>query len=250
MDFEGINLPEGYTPSERVSGYTDAGALAKGYDDLYAKHTNGSRIDIPGENATDDERSAFTSSLKEHLGILPPATAEEYTWKAPEGFEDQFKEMDADLKRYHELGYDDKTVSFFMQEKADGIKAAAEMLKETQTQIAQEAETALKEKWGDDYAGNMEAVNKVSERFGGLTDLLKTAGLANHQAVTEAMFEVAMSTREDKPPLNDKVDHKTLEARKAELKSSPAYLRGNHPEHAEVMAELRDIQLSLSKSKR
>lgn len=246
MDFEGINLPEGYTPSERVSGYADAGALAKGYDDLYAKHTNGSRIDVPGEG---EDRTEFESKLREHLGIAPPESAEDYTWKAPEGFEDQFKDMGEDLKRYHEAGYDDKTVSFMMDEKANGIKQAAELLKETQTQVAKEAETALKEKWGDDYAENMKAVNKAAERFGGLTELLKTAGLANHQAVQEAMFEVAMSTREDKPPLNDKVDSKTLEARKAELKSSPAYLRANHADHASVMREIREIQASLSRVK-
>ena len=245
MEFEGIDLPEGYTPSERVSGYTDIGALAKGYDDLYTRHTNAPRIDIPGEDASDDDRSAFNSTLKEHLGINPPESADAYTWKAPEGMESYFESAADDLKRYHEAGYDDKTVSSLMTEKAEGIKAAQAIMQDQQAQIAKESEEALKEKWGDDYAENMETVGKISERYPDLQNVLKTAGLANNQAVIEAMHDVAMSVREDKPPKEGAGDPKTLESRKAELKGHDGYMKKSHPKHDSIMAEIREINKTL-----
>lgn len=249
MDFEGINLPEGYTPSERVAQYEDAGQMAKGYDELFTK-VQSKGILIPGDDASDDDRSAFQSSLKEHLGIKPPESPDAYTWKPSEGMETYFESMSDDMKRYHEAGMDDKTVASLMAEKEQGIKTAQSMMQDQQAEIAKQSEEALKEKWGDDYADNLKAVNKISERYPDLAETLKAAGLANHQTVMEALHDVAMSVREDNPPKAGGGDPKTLQARKDEIKASDAYKSSRHGQHRAAMQEIAEINKALASIKK
>lgn len=241
---EGATFEEGYTPSERVQQFGDLGKLAKGYDSAMEK-IQSKGILVPGEDASDDERAEFNSTLKSHLGIAPPESADAYTWKPPEGMENYFDSMADDLKRYHEAGYDDKTVSGLMTEKAEGIKAAQTLMQNQQAEIAKQSEEALKEKWGSDYEENLSAVSKISERYPDLQNVLKTAGLANNQAVIEALHDVAMSVKEDAPPKGGTGDPKTLESRKADLKGHEGYMKASHPQHSAIMREIASINKEL-----
>lgn len=242
-DFDGVDFGD-HTPSEKVFEFKGVGELAKSYDAL--RTDNSSKIRIPGEDASEDDRSAFTATLKDHLGLKPPETAEEYSWKPPEGMEDQFSGYQDQLKKYHEAGYNDETVSFMMNDQVDSANAIASAMSEKQAELSKASETALKEKWGDDYTENMKAVSSMQERFPGLYASLSTAGLANQQDVLEAMHDVSLSVREDRAPGNNAVVQKGLADELKTLKASPAYMRSNDPKHSEVMQRVREIQRSLA----
>lgn len=234
-------MAEGYTPSDRVNEFADMGALAKGYDEASAKVLS-KGILIPGDGASDDDKSAFTATMREHLGTTPPESADGYTWKPPAGMEDQFKGSEALFAKYHEAGYSDKAVSFFMQEKADDLSAVTAAMSEKQVELAKESEAALKEKWGDDHAENMKGANAMKARLPDLVSLLETVGLANHQAVIEGMHELSMGVSEARPPGNTPKEVKGINAEIAELKALPAYMRGNDPKHEETIGRIRELQ--------
>jgi len=243
-DFEGVDFGD-YTPSDKIHEFGGVGPLAKAYDEL--RSDNSTKIRVPGDDASEEDKTAFNADLRTRLGINPPETADGYSWKPPEGLEKQFEGMADEFKKYHEAGYDDATVSFMMQEKADALSAVQASMQDKQAEIAKEAETALKEKWGDNYEENMKAANGMESRFPELFDTLKAAGLVNHQATIETMFDVAMSVREDKPPANDPTVVKSLQEELKTLKADPSYMRGNHPDHHKTMSRVREIQANLSK---
>lgn len=235
-----------YTPSERVKEFADVGALAKGYDQAFEK-IQSKGIIVPGESATDEEKGEFNRTLREHLGTLPPETPDGYSWKPPEGMEDHFKDMGDQFKAYHEAGYDDATVSYFMQQQADGLGAALGMLQDQQAEIAKASEAELREEWGDDYDENLKAAGAMEQRLPGMFKALKAAGIVNQADVMRGMLEMSRSTREDMPPKHSAEQLKGLQDELATLKKDPSYMRGNHPKHAETMARVREIQASLHK---
>jgi hypothetical protein len=245
-DFEGVDFGD-YTPSDRVTEFGGVSELAKGYDEALSK-IQSKGILVPGEDASDDDKSAFNTTLREHLGLIPPESADGYSWKPPEGMEEKFKGYEDQLKKYHEAGYDDNTVSFMMNEQVESIGAIATQLQEAQKQMAEESEAALKEKWGDNYEENIKAANAMEGRFPGLFEKLKATGLANDQSVLEAMHEISLSVREDAPPVNDPTTIKSLQEELKTLKADPSYMRGNDPNHSKTMDRIRDINKQLAKT--
>ncbi len=244
-DFEGVDFGD-YTPTDKIMEFTGVGALAKSYEEL--RTDNSKKIRIPGETATDDEKTAFNATLREQLGTTPPETADGYTWKAPEGMEEQFKGSAEDMAKFHAAGFDDATVSLIMQGQADSLSAVTAAMQENQTQMEKDSKAALEEKWGDDYAENMKGVNAMDKRFPGLIEALSSAGLANNQAVLEAMHDISISVREDRPPSNDPKAIQGMADELKTLKADKSYMNGNDPKHEKTMLRIRELQRQMPKT--
>ena len=237
---EGVDFGE-YTPSERVTQFGSISELAKGYDEAFNK-IQGKGILLPGEKATEEERAKFESTLKEHLGITVPESADKYSWKLPDDMANYADVLTEQLKSMHESGVDDKTASVIMDESAKAIKQITSAIQENQAEMAKATEQALKDKWGEsNYESRMKAVNKLQERFPDVVEQLTNAGMANSQPVIEMMDEVARSVHEGRP-LGDSGAHKSIEQELSEIKQSDAYRNGRHQDHQATIAKVMELQ--------
>lgn len=231
-----------YTPSERVIEFKSVADLAKGYDNAFAK-IQSKGILIPDDKASDEDKAAFKSTLKQHLGIAPPESPDKYSWKPEEDMSDYFDGYAEDLKKYHEAGLDDETVSMIMSDRAASIKAASEALQSAQADMAEKTKEALTEAWGDEYGTRMKDVNDFIGKHPDAMEALKAMGLANHKAIIELIDDAARSTIEKRP------DGKTgtVDAGKEieQIKASDAYKNVRHPDHEASIRRMVELRKSM-----
>ena len=213
---------DGYEPSDKIKEFKDVAHLGKSYDAL--RKDNSSKIRIPGDTASDEERATFKGLLREHLGIKVPESPDKYSFKAPDGMEQYFEGMEEQLKAYHEAGLSDDAVSLVLGKQADTINTLLETMKNNQAEIAKNAEAALKEKYPD-------VVNDLT-----------AAGLANSQPILEMLDEVKRSVSEDAPLGESRETLQSIEEELAEIKKKPGYMNARASDHAEIMGKVRSLQ--------
>lgn len=231
---------DGFSLPDKVREYTTPADFVNAFQSAQTRlHDKG--ILIPGEKASDDERAAFQSTLREHLGINLPENADGYSYKPGDAFKDEFDPdgLRSVLSEFHQAGLTDEQVSLVMGQYESVLSGLQEMQQEAQAQARQDAEAALRADWGDEYGERMKGVENLQGRFGGVFEKLTTAGLANDVDVVRMMDEVARSVREDAPLGGGNAG---VKEQIAELQMSDAFLNARHPDHKNVIDKLFELR--------
>ena len=214
-------LPDNLKENEGLGKFEKLGDFAQAHLDLEGK-SNGA-IHIPGEDATDEQRTEFFTKLGR------PETSDGYEFKAPElpdnspvkydeAFEKVFRE------KFHEVGLSkaggEEVYGLYTRlmsecatahegalsryEKGEATEqdtallgpiaeTAKRYLVAESTFLTTKAEADLKKKWGDEYKGNLELAGK------GLVTLAESAG---HKA-EDLQGALAVSNLGNNPILTD-----------------------------------------------
>lgn len=146
--------------SMRSKGYKNPAEVAMAYHSLMGKQRNPEgTVQIPGEDATDEERTAFNTAF----GV--PKAPEDYTIEAGEGVEHDPNMVSFLRNTAHKLGMN-QTQTAGLSKEWDGFMA--EMQKEQK--VAQDAAVAtVKEKYGESLP-KIQAEGQRAVKALGLTD--------------------------------------------------------------------------------
>lgn len=150
---------------------------------------------IPGEDASDEEKTAFFKAY----GV--PEAADGYK-KIDTGLDPSVDFTEEEFSSLAKVAFEGK----FKPGQLEGIqKWLASSVKEKQTSRNEEikVQTAkltegYKEKWGEDYKVNFDAMKKATEHFGGeeFGVYLNESGLGNFPKVIEFLVEKGLSLQE------------------------------------------------------
>lgn len=166
------SLPPELASQDTIKQIPDVPTLAKSY--LDAQKEIGGRVRFPGKDAKPEERSAFTSKLREG-GYLPvvPEKPDAYQINRPqEGpWNDNWEKAAREV--FHKMGYTQEqaaaAVSLHEQMVAETIKAGKEL-------EAANLE-ALKKQWGADYDTNAEFASRAGALiFGSAEEAARHSG--------------------------------------------------------------------------
>ena len=150
-------LPEDLQSNDTLSKFKDVGALGTSYLEL--QKMVGSRVKVPGEDATEEDLSSFYNQIGR------PEAPDKYDLKMPEADYNQGK-IDAFLEQAHKSGLTNKqaqsAIDFYHSLEVDGqVNTEASM-----QQAKLDAETALKKEWGpSEYAKNLAISRRAFNRF-------------------------------------------------------------------------------------
>lgn len=198
-----------------VDRFTEPKDLAKGYCELMKSHD--SRVKLPTEESTEEERSAFYEKLGR------PDNPDGYELNIPDTFE-----RDAEFEgTMRNIAF--KTGAPKAQFEAL-VKNYYEFMTNRLNRTREEGEKSLRELWGNDYDPNMEITKRAYKHFGSddFTALLNKTGLGNHPVIVKTFYEIA------KVNLNDtliKGTQTTAEEYKPRYPNSPEmYAHGDDEE--------------------
>jgi len=199
-------LPGDLKDSESLTKFKNLGDLGKAYSELEGKL--GSSLSIPGEEASDEERSEFYSKLGR------PETPDGYNVKFPQSFSEE------SVKGYKDaafgLGLNSSQLGGVVKAMSLQAIEGLEYLQNQQTSARDSGEAALKKEWGDDYEDNFKIVSRTLTRYGG-DDLVKkfsAAGLGNDPDVAKFLHQVG----------KDQLEHRIVGGKVGPAKRVPGQL--------------------------
>ncbi len=173
-----------YKPLIETKGWNDSNAVIKSYQEL--EKTMGSRIKIPDESSSEEERSNF------YIRLGRPENAEGYEVNVPETFprDEEFENTMRNIAF--------KTGAPKAQFEAL-VKGYYEFIDAKLKKTEEEGEKNLRESWKSDYDQNIEVAKRAFKQFGGdeFTDLLVKTRLGNHPAVVKAFYEIGKTSMDD-----------------------------------------------------
>ena len=183
---------EDYADLVKQQGWKDPNDPVRDYSELLKSSSQ--KIKIPGEDATDEQRSAFYAKIR---GVEKP---DEYAVEAPE-----------------DVPVDEGLINKLRQWAFEtGVpKAAFETViknyfDELSTQRAQsrvEGENTLKAEWKNDYGKNLEVAKRFAKEAGGeFLQFLDDTGLGNHPVMVKAMHQFGLKTLSDSLIKGEPVD--------------------------------------------
>lgn len=182
-------------------------------------------FNIPGEDASDEDRAAFNKAL----GI--PDSAEGY--EIPEGVEEKAGKELAGLA--HTLGLSQEQLGKFHEFMANGGKEAAEQAAANEKQFIQENTSKLKEAWGADYKTNGRIAERTLAKFGSpeLVANLKAGNWTKDASFIQFLHAIGDQVGEDGLSIEDfsqgenpwHPDHINLMKQKEILRKNPALAR-------------------------
>lgn len=214
------------SPEEALKGGFEARqALSKKIED-------GGYIQLPGENATEAERSEFFKKLGR------PETPDQYSWKPKEGIEIDPKVFAESAEVLHKAGINDAQHQVLMDMHVAELQRIQESIQNEQAEIASKSEQALRAEWKDDYDANIQQAVKVAEKYG-VIDALKESGVINNFGIIKMLHDVAVSTREGTVKVADGFSSASDE--RASLKKHKAYADKTHPDHRKIMQRIVEL---------
>lgn len=177
-------VTDDYKPLVETKGWNSQNDVLKSYAEL--EKAMGSRVKIPDESSSEEERSNF------YIRLGRPENADGYEVNVPdtiprdEEFENTMRNIafkaGAPKAQFEEMvkGYYD-----FLDAK----------LKKTE----EEGEKALRDTWKSDYDQNIEVAKRTFKQFGGdeLAELLVKTRLGNHPALVKAFYEIGKLNMDD-----------------------------------------------------
>ena len=233
------SLADDYKNDANISKYNgNIEELAKGHLEL-VKMVGKKGTIIPGENATDEEKSKFYKDLGR------PDTANDYKLDFAEGLNPGLKSSEDTQKWLKETGHklglsqaqlgslynDFNTMQSNM---LDANDAATE-------KSFNESSTALRTKWAGDFDNNVALANRVANQLGGEEFVSKLGDLKNNVPMLEFLANVGAKMSEDSLALG-RVSSLTgtPQDAKAKIKSMSAQLasmKGTEPGYQDLVKE-------------
>lgn len=164
--------------------YKSVEELASAYKNLETKLGERPQLKVPGEDATEEERQAYTAELRKLNGV--PESVDKYGVKAPDGFDEgQFNGF---LNFAHENGMTPTQVEAFLALSKDE-RAAQSARKQDEEQGWQDE---AKMEWGDKFKANESLVNRFVASIspdGKLDEMLGKS--LYHPVIRTALLEAA-----------------------------------------------------------
>lgn len=216
--------------NQELGKFKDINEMASSYLELASKATEGG-IEIPGEEATDEDWAAF------HKAIGRPDSADDYTY-SEEGVEEAYKfpkEGIALLREVvHNAGLSGKmgeaVLTGFVKANAEGLKA----LDDAHAEATSSAERNLKLDWKENYDRNTALAKRAYNTFGGgpdseLSNMMRTVTLTDADGkevllgdsavMRKAFYEIGRRTTEEVRP-NEEPRDKTETTREQEIEET------------------------------
>ncbi|MDA3886147.1 MAG: hypothetical protein PF638_11195 [Candidatus Delongbacteria bacterium] len=150
---------------------------------------------VPGENATDEEKTAFYKAL----GV--PEAIDAYK-KVDTGLDPRVDLTEGELARLAKVAFEKKfqpeQFEAVQQWYADSVKERTTEINEQKKVNTQKKTEEYKEKWGEDYKVKYDAMTKAVEHFGGdeFKGYLNETGLGNFPKVVEFLVEKGLSLQD------------------------------------------------------
>jgi hypothetical protein len=169
------SLPDEVKSNETLSVFKEA----KGVEDVLTAYTAlegklKGAIAVPGENATDEERSAFRDAIRKATGV--PETADGYKLSLPNGVPKGDPVLERFIAASHESGLNEAQVQGIMNRVVESLSE----YREAQKLVAKEA---MQKEWGEQFDA------KVALAIKGLEGSGSDAGMSNEEvaALAEAL---------------------------------------------------------------
>lgn len=233
-------LPEDIRNEPSLQSIKHFGTLAKSY--VHAQKSIGAeKLVIPGENATEEERGEFYKALGR------PEAAEKYEFKPAEGLPEGIAFDDAAMKGFREEAF---KLGLSQEQYNAAINFQAKFVAEQQQKLAEAAEgeyvstvSKLKGEFGGRFDEVVSQCNKAVETFG-IKAVLEKNGLLNNYDIIKMLASIGGKISESKLHGGpDQMVQSSPEARIAEIRADlkGPYYDNNHPRHAQVMEEMRQL---------
>ena len=184
------SLPDDLKADPSIIKFKDTSSLAKSYLHLQ-KNLGGDRINLPGENATDEDWKQVYSKL----GV--PENIADYKVDAPEGLDEN---VIGKLKEAaHKAGILPKQYQQLLNQFAEVNKQAVEEFTNNSQQTFQESQAALKREWGPGYDKNINLARAAVRDLGGeeAFKVLNDSGLANNPIILKMLAKAGETLGED-----------------------------------------------------
>jgi hypothetical protein len=234
------HLPEDLQGNDTLSKFKDVGALGTSYLEL--QKMVGSRVKVPGDDATDDDLNSFYNQIGR------PEAPDKYELQMPDAEYNQDK-VQAFLAQAHASGLTNKqaqaAIDFYHSMEVDGqVNTEASM-----QQARLDAETALKKEWGPaEYAKNLAVSRRAFNRFADddLKQFVNETGVTNNVAMIKFLHRIGSAFNEPALAGSGK-DSSSIDADSAKLeisammkdtqhKYNEALFDNTHPKHLEALS--------------
>ena len=248
------NLPDDLKENETLKQTPDVETLAKRF--LETKAAVGNGIRIPSEDASEEVWNEFNEKLRTRVPDLVNVKDKDGVFaklgrpESPDGYElgetqvELDETFESDLKKTaHELGLTNEQFQGIMSKNLDAVKQVQSKSEEAK----KEAESALKERWGDAYGTKRSNAVLAAEKYG-LVDQLDTAPVG----LMEALSDVGATLGEPQSPGNTGTRAGALtpgeaKARISEIQGNPKhpYHDRRHPGHNQAVEEFHKLHQAL-----
>jgi len=196
------SLPDAHKENESFSQFKEPKEAWDKFDTLLK--AEGSTITIPGEGATDAEKTAYLTAIGR------PEKAEGYEFAKPSELPEGItysEEVEGSFKaKFHELGLSTAQASglydFYMNWWMGGIQTELSGRETAKTQ----ASDSLKTEMGVDYDTNIALMGKAIEKFGGeeFKKYMDDSGVGNDPAIIKTFINIGKAMSEDTLIMGDK----------------------------------------------
>ena len=239
-DFESIAIPsDKYADNPNVSKYKTVGELVKGHSEV-VKLVGSKGVIVPGENATPAEWDKFYNQMGR------PEKPEGYKFSAIKDLHPDVKitpETEAGFKALmHKRGVPAKIADGIFQDYFGMVSQEMKKRDDVTSQAKNEAETKLRNEWGNDFDKNLTGVKRLVEKFGGKEGLsaFDENGLGNNPAVLKTLAGIVKMMSEDsfvKGGIDLTIDSSTAAKKASELTVQIAKMKGDEPEYNQLVEE-------------
>lgn len=241
-------LPENIRHEKCLDSIKTFGTLAQGY--VHAQKAMGAkRLAVPGETSTAEEWNDFYKALGR------PDAEGDYTHDAvelPDGITLDENQL-AEFKKFaFAHGMNQKTFEAALAFDIQRSQKAYEAARAAHNAEYTETLGKLKQEYGNTFDTVIAQCNKAMETFG-LTDVMREKGLLNNYTVIKALANIGEKMSESKLK-GDSGTPSGMDpaSRLAEIQSNydDPYYKKDHPAHKARVAEVSELLLAISKSKK
>lgn len=184
-----------------------------------------------------------------------PETAADYGIKAPELPEGMAANPDMEkafMDTAHGLGLSTKQAAGINDWYYKSMITAHNSNAEQSNQSVQEAETALRETWGEGYDKMVAVANRAAAEFGGeeFEEFLVKSGMGRHPGFIKTFAAIGSKMMEDGNldgqgvPVGRTTEQ--IQSEMVDLENDPAYLDKNHARHKFVVGQMAKLHTELT----
>lgn len=199
------------------------------------------KIAIPGKNATEGEWNAYYDAVGR------PKTPEDYQLPVPEEMKDYY---DPELIKearglFHKMGFNQKQADALWMFEQKRLLAGVKQLADEEIKEKEDAENALRDKWGNAYDERLHLANRMIAE--NVTDdqqkekVLETIG--NNPYVADFLANIAKKFIEHKVitdvPLPGQTTPDDLQLKINTEMRTDAYMNANNPDHKLAVARVQ-----------
>ena len=192
-------LPDDLKKNETLTGHKTIGELGKAYLDLHGKSANA--VQLPGKDATDEDRATFYQRLGR------PDKPDGYQFeevKLPEGLE-YSKDIEKEFRKvFHDHGLSNEQAANIHKSYMGMLVSEHKKLGDLSKQYQEKTIQTLKGEWKDDYSSNVElatrGIKKAGELAGvseDLTKFMNDSRLGDHPLFLKVFHAIGKAISED-----------------------------------------------------